>query len=191
MEFIKQYWWIFAGGLALVLVMSRGKGGGTSVTQIGGDGSQLAQIDAAAAAQDQQARYGLINSLLNWDLGGRQLDASTDLSYAGLVASQNIAEINAEATSAALASQTSLAQLGYQTQASLAAQQLQAQLAAIRAQNSQQTQSNWFSLANTGLQSLLPLFLGGLGGSGSGSSGGTWQTPPIFGSGGGSWWDWL
>lgn len=184
MEFVQKYWWILLG-LVAVLFLTRGKSaGGPTVSQIGGDGSQWAQLNVQADQADQSARFGLIGSLLNWDLAGRQLQSNEALSFAGLASGERIAAVNAQAAAAAAASQATLSQYGYDTQAQLARLQYQAQLAAMRRQSSSQTQSNWFGLLNTGLQSILPLVFGGGNNSGnnSGNNGGwgTWGTPSTF-----------
>lgn len=185
MDFVKQYWWIFAGLLVLVLFMSKGKasGGGVNVSQIGG-GNDAAYLQATAA--DQSQRYGLINSLLSFDLSGRQLASSERLSFAALSSQERIAETNADAAAAAAASQAATASQAYQTQQYLAQQQLQAQLAALQSQRSAQSQSNWMSLLGTGLQTFLPILGQNLFGN-SGSSGGGWSWGGNTGWSGGGW----
>ncbi len=172
MDFVKQYWWIFAGLLVLVLFMSKGRaasGGGVNVSQIGG-GNDAAYLQATAA--DQSQRFGLISSLLSWDLSGRQLASGERLTVASLASQERIAETNADAAAAAAASQAASASQAYQTQQYLAQQQLQAQLAAINAQQSAQSQSNWMNLLGTGLQTFLPILGGSIFGNSGGSSGG-------------------
>lgn len=182
MEFVQKYWWIVLG-LVAVLFVARGRSaGGPTVSQIGGDGSAWAQINVQADQADQQARFGLIGSLLNWDLAGRQLQSNEALSFAGLESGERIAALNAESAAAAAAA-------GYNVQAEMARLNYQAQLAAMRSQRGAQTQRNLFGLLNSGLQTFLPLIFGDGGSSGGGGGGwGTIGTPTTFPSGGGGGW---
>lgn len=189
MEFVQKYWWIFLGLIA-VMFLTRGKAaGGPTVTQIGSDGSAWAQINVQADQADQESRYGLIGSLLNWDLAGRQLQSNEALSRAGLQSGERIAAINAESAAAAAASQSELSRYGYNIQQQMAQLQAQTQLAALRRQSSAQTQSNLFGLLGTGLQTFLPLIFGGGRSSGGWGSMGTPTTfPSGHGGGRGGFW---
>lgn len=184
MDFVKSYWWVFAGLLVVLLIFGRSKqpGGGVTVTQIGNDGTGLAQINAEAQAADQANRFGLISSLLQYDLSNRELASNERLSFEGLHSNERVARIQADAQAEQLRQQSLLDQYGYNTQAELARLQLQAQQAALRSNN----QGQWLGLLNTGLQNLLPLFLGRNNNGGSGGFG----TPSIFGSNSGTWRDW-
>lgn len=170
MEFVKSYWWIFAGVLVLLLLSSRqSAGAGVTVTQIGGSdsGLGLAQLDAQTQLADQSARYGLISSLLNWDLSRLQLDTNERIAYESLESSERIA---AAQSAAGLQS----AAYGYQAQQAAANAQLQAQLAAIAAANKANSRNAWASFGAGALQGFMPLFSNLFGG-GSGGSGGGWS----------------
>lgn len=155
------------------------------MTQIGAGSNEaaLAQVDAAAYASDQQARYGLASKLLDWLNVTKQMALSERLTMAGLESSEQIAQIqaNSAASSNALAAQTAY----QQSQAAL-----QAQLAAIRAAQSNSSNQMWSNIFGTGLQTFAPILSDWLG---NNSGGGGWYGTPgfnpgmSFGSGGGGW----
>lgn len=158
MEFIKQYWWVFAGLLVLLFLMksqTSGAASGPTLTQLGGVNSgdlALAQLNATAAAQDQQTKAGLISTLLNWDFANKQLAASQVLGTAQIASAEKVGIAQA-------GYQSSIAQINANSQQSAAQLAYQAQLAQINAQKSAQSQSQWLGLLNTGLNTVLPLFL--------------------------------
>jgi hypothetical protein len=183
MEFVKQYWWVFAGLLVLLFLLKSQNSGGASgptLTQLGGTSSgdlALAQLNVSAAAQEQQTKAGLISTLLNWDFANKQLAANQSLGEKQIAASQAVGIAQAQ-------NQSTIAQLNANSQQSAAQLAYQAQLAQIKAQKSAQSQAQWLGLLNTGINDILPLFLPD--GWGNGGNGGIFD----FGGGdgfGGGW----
>jgi hypothetical protein len=172
MEILKQYWYVFLIGAALIYVLMR-RGSSTSqpgytVQTIGAD---TAALDAQQTQATQQTIAGLIGSLLNYDLTTKQQTADSALQSAQLQAEIQAAQIQADA-------QTQGSNLQYQFQL----QQLQAQADAIRRQTSTSA-GGYLQGISSIFGSLMPVFAGQGLGQGGWPGYGTQQ--PIFGGYGG------
>lgn len=181
MELVQRYWWVILLGLVVAVLVLRPKAAaqGSSIQQIGPSGADsvaLEQISSGNYAQAEQARLGVLGTILSYISGNAALGASATAQHEQTAASIAIAKSNADAAAAgsAAASQLAYQQLAYQNaQAQYAAQ---TQQAAISAQNH-----------SNNLNSILGAILGGFniesnngGGFSIGGGGGGYNTPPFF-----------
>lgn len=192
MDFLKEYWYIGLGVLVLVyFAATRGNNGG-SVTQIrqGTDDIALAQLASVEREADEARRYGVANSLLQYDLQLRgmglereQAQTNAELSRLNIANQVEIARVTAEgaAHSQELAAQSAYQLAQLQANSNNYANQLQyqqQQYVANRAYNSQQ-RNDWLGAITSGVQTILPLIFGNQ------TSGGSMNIPRIGGNGGG------
>lgn len=183
MELVQKYWYLVIAALVLLFFLARRGGGGMSVQQIGGADANtlaLAQLTSAEREADENRRFGLIGAILNYQLSNKNLDQQIDL-----------AKIAGQAQTEALKNQYLLASLQSQTQAQVASQQFALQNSAIQRAYNNQRRSDWLGAISTGVQTFLPALFGNMtSGTNIFGSGNFPSTPPIFGSGGGTWQGW-
>lgn len=189
MEFLRERWYLVLGALVLIFLVARSRSQATTVS--GGTDSttlQLANLSSQERATDEANKYGLAQSLLNYDLAIRQqtneqaqFNVTADLSRLNIGNQIQLAQIAATSNNAALASQYSLAQLAYNTQLQQAQLQAQLQRQAVSAANAQSSRQAWLTGILGGLGTLIPTIFG------NHTSGGSMQIPTIGfpGSGGG------
>lgn len=188
MEYVKQYWWVIAGALILLLLFRRSPGpSGPSVVQIGGGDAALAVQEGLAM---DTARIGLINSFLNYALETDRIDRADDIERLRLESGERVAIRQAEATERA-------AQYGQSTANTQANLQYQLQLAALQAQRDAQraAQPDWWQYLLGGVGQygglIIDIFDGDNPGFGGGGGGGSiWDSIIGGGWGGGLDWGW-
>lgn len=159
MEILQKYWYVALGALVLLFVLARRQSGGVSVQQIGGNTEAalaMAQLSSAERDADEQRKYGLIGSLLNYDLSKRQLLSSDSLQRIQLGQQIDLAQISADAQTRALQNQFALQSLAAQTQLQQYQQQAQLQQYALQTAYNSQRRNDWLGAITTGLQTLSP-----------------------------------
>ncbi len=182
MELVQKYWYLVIAALVLLFFLARRGGGGATVQQIGGADSNTLALASMASAEreaDENRKFGLISTLLNYQLSDKNLDQQIDL-----------AKIATKAQTEALQNQFMLAQLTAQTQANQYSQQYGLQQYALQQQASNQRRNDWLGAITTGFQTVAPWFFGNsttrgninlpnIGTPSTFPGGGTWQNWPI------------
>lgn len=184
MEYVKQYWWVIAGALILLLLFRRSPGpSGPSVVQIGGGDAALAVQEGLAM---DTARIGLVNSFLNYALETDRIDRADDLERLRLESSERVAFRNAQAAEVA----AEHGQLAGSQQQQLA---YQLQMAALQAQQAGNPQWWQYLLSGIGQHAglLIDIFDGQNPGFGGSPNPAPAPTPaPLPSGGGGGGFDW-
>lgn len=157
MEYAKKYWYVIAIAVVALIFLSRRQSGAT-LTQVSGgtDVAGLAQISASERDADENRKYGLIGTLLNYDLSTRQLKSNDSLARISLNQQLDLARISAEAQSSALTNQFQLASLQAQMAQQSQQAQLQAQQDYLRQQYGAQQRSDWIGAILGGLNTISP-----------------------------------
>lgn len=183
MEFVKQYWWAFAGIGVILFLTSQRSGSGPTLTQIGGapDALALASLESQEALASDAQKLGFISSLLNYDLSFRQQGIDRELTLAGFESSEEIARANASSAAAAQ-------DAAYQAQQAQANLQYQLQMQALRNQRSGNNNQAILSAIFGGMDRFLPLIFGGNDSGGGGFSLPRIGTTPGWGGGWGFGW---
>lgn len=173
MELLQKYWYLaIIAFIGLFLLARQQQSSGMSIQQIGGSNGEtlaLAQLASAEREADEQRRFGLIGTLLSYDISKIQLGQNIDL-----------AKISADAQVKAAQSQYQLAALQAQNQQYQINQQAQLQNQALMNAYNAQRRNDWIGAISTGIQTIIPSIFGD---STSGGFGGFNfpSTPPIFG----------
>lgn len=182
MEFIKQYWYVFAGLAVLLLIMQNRSGSGPTLTAIGTapDALSLANLQSQEALASDAQKLSFVSNLLNYDLSLRSQDYDRELTLAGLKSSEVIARENARSAADAQAA-------AYSAQQAQANLQYQLQMQAMRNQRSSSNNQAILSTIFAGLDRFLPLIFNQGGSGNSGGSGGGWGFPRTTPGWGGGW----
>lgn len=185
MEILQKYWYVVVAVIAVVFLLMRNNSGGRQLTQIGGasaDTVALAQIAASEREADENRRYGLASSLMQFDLSNKSLISQDALARISLSQNIDLAKISAQAQTQALNNQFAMAQLQYQGQMYQTQQQYSLQSQAYNNAYNMQRRNDWISAITGGLQTLSPYLFG----SQTSGSGGL-NIPSIFGGSNGGW----
>lgn len=174
MEIIKQYPYVAIGLLALVFFLAlRSRGSAGSITQIGGgaDVLALAQLESSERDADENRKFGLINSLIGYDMAKRTLASQDSLARIQLSQQLDLARLSGQNAVQLAALQGSFQQYNAQMQYELQRYQLQRQFNAQR-------RNDWLGLITTGIGSVMPFLTGGMVG-----FGGSAPRTPVFNPG--------
>lgn len=178
MEFIKQYPYIaIALVLGVLFLALRSRNDSGSFTKIDGGSENalaLAQLASEERESDENRKFGLVNTLLNYDVSKRTLESQDSLARLALKEQTNLANLNAQNQIQLAALQGSFQQYATQMQYELQRYQLQ------RAYNAQR-RNDWLGLITTGISSVAPFLLGNFAGFGSATGSNTprFGTPPF------------
>lgn len=183
MDFLKEHWYLALGALVIVFLLAKRGGGGITQVSGGTDVAQLAAISSAERDADENRKYGLASSILNYDLSVRSLASQDSLARIGLGQQLDLAHIYADSQVRAAASQYQLAQLASNTQLSQYSQQAALQQYALQTAANTQRRNDWLGAISTGLQTILPVLFGNTSSSGGNSGGGIFGNGGLLGSG--------
>jgi len=178
MEIIEKYWYIALGLLIVVFVFAKNKGQG-NVTQIstGVDPVALAQIATSERESDENRKFGLAETILNYNLNNRQQQIDAELARAELGQRLDLAKITSDANALALRYSMDSENARLAAQRYAIDSEASFNRFAIDRTNSANSRAQWAQA----ITSNIPTILGAIFGNQQGS--GTWQTPPTFPSG--------
>lgn len=191
MEFVQKYWYVIAGALVLVLLLSRRSSGasGPTVTQIGGgaEALALAQLQSQDALAADQQKFGFVQSLLGYGLETDRTARADAIERLRIESGERVAIRQAQASETAAQYQQNLATQSLSYQQAQANLNYQLQLEALRRQGGSSTLQTILGGIFGGLDRALPIIdtiwgnddndwwdIFGGGGSGGGGWGGGW-----------------